>query len=128
MADLIWPGVQFGCSAFNSAALPAMCGLDIEVPAIDGPPRLLAPACGIRWNDRELTAAADRVQERLNARLWNESRGAYSDAWRDGQISPVVSQQANALMVGYRLAPRSRWRRILRAIEENITAGNKKEK
>src|SRR4029079_16797980 len=34
MADLIWPGVQSGCSALSSAPEPAICGLDIEVPAI----------------------------------------------------------------------------------------------
>ena len=33
-ADLIWPGVQLGCAAFSSAATPAECGLDIDVPAI----------------------------------------------------------------------------------------------
>ena len=33
-ADLIWPGVQVGCSAFTRMAEPAMCGEDIEVPAI----------------------------------------------------------------------------------------------
>ena len=34
MADLIWPGSQPGCSALSRIATPAMCGEDIEVPAI----------------------------------------------------------------------------------------------
>ena len=34
MADLMAPGVQSGCSAFSSSAEPAMCGDDIEVPAM----------------------------------------------------------------------------------------------
>ena len=33
-ADLIWPGVQSGCSALISAPEPAMCGLDMDVPAM----------------------------------------------------------------------------------------------
>ena len=33
-ADLIWPGVQSGCRALSSTAEPAMCGDDIEVPAM----------------------------------------------------------------------------------------------
>ena len=32
IADLIAIGDQFGCLAMSSAAMPAMCGLDIEVP------------------------------------------------------------------------------------------------
>jgi len=31
-ADLICDGVQVGCTDFSSAAEPAECGLDIEVP------------------------------------------------------------------------------------------------
>ncbi len=31
-ADLIIAGVQFGCACFMSAPMPAMCGLDIDVP------------------------------------------------------------------------------------------------
>ena len=31
---MIWPGVQSGCRSFSSAAAPATCGLDIDVPAI----------------------------------------------------------------------------------------------
>ena len=33
-ADLICPGVQSGCRATRSAADPATCGEDIDVPAI----------------------------------------------------------------------------------------------
>jgi hypothetical protein len=46
-ADLTWPGVQSGCTAFTSADTPAACGLDIDVPAITwnispgGPPNTL---------------------------------------------------------------------------------------
>ena len=31
-ADLIMAGVQFGCACFMSAPMPAMCGLDMDVP------------------------------------------------------------------------------------------------
>src|SRR5215468_12570832 len=31
-ADLICPGDQVGCNAFSTAAEPAICGVDIEVP------------------------------------------------------------------------------------------------
>ena len=33
-ADLIWPGVQSGCESLTSAEMPALCGLDIDVPAM----------------------------------------------------------------------------------------------
>ena len=32
MADLIIAGDQVGCASFSSAPMPAMCGLDIDVP------------------------------------------------------------------------------------------------
>ena len=33
-ADLTNAGVHVGLAPFNNAAIPAMCGLDIEVPEI----------------------------------------------------------------------------------------------
>src|SRR3954465_13671973 len=42
-ADLIIIGDQSGCSSLNSAAMPAMCGLDIDVPLYRSNSRPLFP-------------------------------------------------------------------------------------
>jgi hypothetical protein len=62
-----------------------------------------------RWR-----ALAGRISEALNARLWDEHRGAYADALLpDGAQSRRVSQHANAMLIAAGIAPRERWDRML---------------
>ena len=52
----------------------------------------------------------------INAHLWDEARGVYADARARGRLSARVSQQANAAVIAYDVAPRERWDRIFRVI------------
>jgi len=63
-------------------------------------------------------ARRDKVSEALNSRFWDATRRAYVD-----QVDPVtgeqgkrVSQQTNALMVAFSIAPKKRWREIIETI------------
>lgn len=61
-------------------------------------------------------ATADRVAAAINRLLWDEPRGVYVDARRDGRPSRRVSQQSNAAAIAFGVAPRERWDRIFAAI------------
>jgi hypothetical protein len=76
-----------------------------------------------RWSGasseaRRYQALAVRVRRALNRRLWEEKRGVYVDACVEGRRGRRVSQQTNALMVAFEIAPRRRWPRILAAITD----------
>lgn len=61
-------------------------------------------------------ALADSVADGINRLLWDEARGVYVDArWR-GVQSRRVSQQSNAAVMAWGVAPAQRWPRILAAI------------
>ncbi|MBI5651195.1 MAG: family 78 glycoside hydrolase catalytic domain [Chloroflexi bacterium] len=61
-------------------------------------------------------ALATRVRDALNELLWDESRGVYADARRDGKLSRRISQQSNAAMIAFDIAPRERWDRMFETI------------
>jgi alpha-L-rhamnosidase len=76
-----------------------------------------------RWSGaageaRRYEALAARVRRALNRRLWDRKRGVYVDACVDGRPAGRVSQQTNALLIAYDIAPRERWPRILAAITD----------
>lgn len=58
---------------------------------------------------RQLAAAASKA---INTHLWDEERGVYVDA----RGSRRVSQQSNAAVIAFDVAPPERWPRILDAI------------
>lgn len=57
-------------------------------------------------------ALAERVAQAINCLLWDEVRGVYVDARRDGQRSGRISQQSNAAVIAWEVAPRARWSRM----------------
>lgn len=61
-------------------------------------------------------ALADQVATAINANLWDEERGVYADARRDGVLSRRVSQQANAAVIAFDVAPSNRWLRLFSTI------------
>jgi len=76
-----------------------------------------------RWSGasaeaRRFETLAARVRRALNRRLWDEKRGVYVDACVEGQRGRRVSQQTNALLIAYEIAPKNRWPRILAAITD----------
>ncbi|MFN8444436.1 MAG: family 78 glycoside hydrolase catalytic domain [Caldilineaceae bacterium] len=65
---------------------------------------------------RRLESIAERVTRAINQHLWDEERGVYVDARRNQKRSRRVSQQTNAMMIAYDVAPKARWDRILARI------------
>lgn len=61
-------------------------------------------------------ALAVRVRDAINALLWDETRGVYADARRNGVLSRRISQQSNAAVIAFDIAPRERWARIFETI------------
>lgn len=61
-------------------------------------------------------ALARRVCEAINALLWDETRGVYADARRHSVLSRRVSQQSNAAVIAFAVAPRERWARMWETI------------
>lgn len=55
---------------------------------------------------------AQQVGDAVNRLLWDETRGVYADARRDGRLSRRISQQSNAAAIAFGVAPRERWARI----------------
>lgn len=67
----------------------------------------------------EFPAVAEQVADAVNVHLYDEDRGAYVDSLHsDGSPSRVISQQTNAAMIAWRIAPRSRWAPILEIITD----------
>ncbi len=56
------------------------------------------------------------VSAAINQHLWDDSRGAYVDCRHDGVQSSRLSQQTNAAVLAYGVAPAERWSRIFEVI------------
>lgn len=61
-------------------------------------------------------ALAGRVRDAINKLLWDETRGVYADARRNGKLSRRISQQSNAAVIAFDIAPRERWARMFETI------------
>jgi hypothetical protein len=76
----------------------------------------LARIVEIPQNAERYEALADHVAAAINTHLWDEARGVYVDARRDGVQSRRISQHANAAVIAFDVAPRERWSRIFSVI------------
>jgi hypothetical protein len=72
---------------------------------------------------RRYGAMATTLIQSLNARHWNETRGAYVDEVdpETGAQGKRISQQTNALMIAFNLAPQEKWNTILKTITNKGT-------
>lgn len=61
-------------------------------------------------------ATRERTAEAINRHLWDEDRGVYVDARRTGRRSRRISQQSNAAVLAFGLAPPQRQRRVWNTI------------
>ncbi len=59
---------------------------------------------------------AQAVSTAINELLWDEDRGVYIDARQAGSRSQRISQQTNAAVMAYAVAPIERWGRIFATI------------
>jgi hypothetical protein len=57
-----------------------------------------------------------RVSAAINHHLWDEERGVYADARRDGRLSRRLSQQSNAAVIAFGVAPAKRWARMFTTV------------
>lgn len=64
-----------------------------------------------------------RIADALNARHWNERRRAYVDSVdpQSGAQGERISQQSNALMIAFDIAPKVRWAEIIKTISNDET-------
>lgn len=62
------------------------------------------------------SALADKISLAINTLLWDEQRGVYADARNHSRLSHRISQQANAAVIAYGVAPRERWTQIFDSI------------
>lgn len=70
------------------------------------------------WAEKasELSRIAERVKAGINKHLWDESSGCYHDGLNDGKLDNVISQQTNALLIDFNIAPQDRWPRMLATV------------
>lgn len=76
----------------------------------------LAQLVGHTREAERLQRLAERVAAAINHHLWEEERGVYVDARRHGVKSRRVSQQSNAAVMAFGIAPLERWSRIFSVI------------
>lgn len=76
----------------------------------------LAQAVGHAVAAQHYLGLAQRVVDAINRLLWDEERGVYVDARRNGQRGTRISQQSNAAVIAWGVAPRQRWARIFDVI------------
>lgn len=58
----------------------------------------------------------EAITAAINDHLWDDARGVYVDARRNGVQSRRISQQSNAAVMAFGVAPAERWPRILGTI------------
>lgn len=80
----------------------------------------IAAALGYGRAEQRYRGRAEHLAGALNRRHWDADRGVYVDSVDpdSGEQRPRVSQQGNAAMIHWGLAPRERWPRMI----ERITA------
>ncbi|MFV2089789.1 MAG: alpha-L-rhamnosidase C-terminal domain-containing protein, partial [Pseudomonadales bacterium] len=102
-ADLERSGVSLPLNALLIGALRAAA--------------VLAASIGYPRAQRAYNNRAQRAADALNESHWDPARGAYVDSTEStvGQIS----QQGNALMIHFDIAPRQRWAQIVQRITDS---------
>jgi len=65
---------------------------------------------------QELLNLKREIDDSLNNLFWDEKRGIYIDSLGSNTDCSTVSQQTNAFMISFNIAPRQRWGRILEHI------------
>ncbi|MEX2680178.1 MAG: alpha-L-rhamnosidase N-terminal domain-containing protein [Candidatus Sigynarchaeota archaeon] len=77
------------------------------------------------WAEKasELSRIAERVKAGINKHLWDEDKGCYHDGLNDGKLDGVISQQTNALLIDFDIAPRDRWQRMLAVVFDGPARG-----
>ncbi|MBP7964691.1 MAG: family 78 glycoside hydrolase catalytic domain, partial [Caldilineaceae bacterium] len=79
----------------------------------------LAHAAGQPGQADRFAALADQVADAINRLLWDEERGVYVDARHRGVQSRRISQQANAAVFAWDIAPIQRWPAVFATVMDD---------
>lgn len=69
--------------------------------------------------EKKYKQQGDKIARVINQLLWDEKRGVYVDARKNGINSQRISQQSNAAVVAFDVAPEERYNRIFNYISDN---------
>ncbi|HME51100.1 MAG TPA: family 78 glycoside hydrolase catalytic domain [Candidatus Lokiarchaeia archaeon] len=61
----------------------------------------------------DLLKIADQVRNGINEFLWDDAKGCYHDGLNHGELDGVISQQTNALLIDFNIAPENRWPQMI---------------
>jgi hypothetical protein len=78
----------------------------------------LAEVSEVRIDAGHYRALAARIKKALNERMWDSSRGIYVDCYIESGPCRRVSQQSNAVMILFEIAPSERWEQITNYISD----------
>ena len=76
----------------------------------------LADVCQHPHESTHFDALAERISTAVNTLLWDQQRQLYVDARQHGVRGRRTSQQANAVVIAYGVAPRERWPSMLHSM------------
>ena len=73
---------------------------------------VLAQVSGVSVDVAHYDQLSERVKKSLNDRMWDAKRNVYVDCYVGSEPCRRVSQQSNAAMILFDIAPRDRWQHI----------------
>jgi hypothetical protein len=79
----------------------------------------LAQVSGVTIDSVQYRRLAERIKQSLNDRMWDAQRGVYVDCYVENAACRRVSQQSNAVMILFDIAPRDRWDRMINYITDS---------
>lgn len=74
---------------------------------------VMASLSGIPDDRARFEKLAERMKNGMNESMWDAERGVYVDCFLDGKPCRRVSQQSNAVVILFGIAPENRWPRII---------------
>ncbi len=78
----------------------------------------LAQVSGVTVDVERYNKLAEKLRASLNERMWDANRGVYVDCFVDSAQCRRVSQQSNAAMILFEVAPKERWEQISNYISD----------
>jgi len=78
----------------------------------------LAKLSGVSIDATHFDELAATLKKSLNDRMWDSKRGVYVDCYVEGGPCRRVSQQSNAAMILFEIAPQERWQPIISYISD----------
>jgi len=93
-----------------------VCALNAQFVAALRAAERTARALDKSSESEQYRSLAEHVSAAINEHFWDDARGVYVDARRKGVRSRRVSQQTNAAVIAFDIAPKDRWQKIFDTI------------